>query len=142
MKRKKISNEEISEEEIREVIKKKIEMFIEQINEMNNMIGKEIYGEVRAYPYVYVLDPYLEKTSDKKNKILSNSVADMEDKVIITIEVVNKDYEIEIKNKRLIVNTEDGFCKINLPKNVNINKRKEEYNNGVLTITFEKKNER
>lgn len=142
MKRKKISNEEISEEEIKEWVRKELGLFIENMEKINTMIEKEMFDKevTIAYPFIYIVEPHLENTLDiKKNRKLLTSVVDVNEKLTIVIEVNSKDYEIKIKNKKLTVNSEEGVCEIELPDNVILDKRREEYNNGILTIIFEKK---
>ena len=138
MKRKKMSDEEISEKEMKDIIRKGIDMFIKDIERLNEMIEKEMF--VKDYSLAYVYNPFFEDNLVKEEKELISSVIDRKDKLMIIVDVNDKEYEIKIKNRKLIVSTEEGKCEVKLSDDVILDKRKEEYNNGILIITFEKKN--
>jgi HSP20 family molecular chaperone IbpA len=137
MKRKKISEEEISEKEMKDIIRKSIDMFIKDIERLNEMIEKEMF--VKDYSLIYVYNPFLKDDLVKEEKELISSVIDRKDKLMIIVDVNDKEYEIKIKDRKLIVSTEEGKCEVKLSDDVILDKRKEEYNNGILIITFEKK---
>ncbi len=139
MGRKNIRKEDL-ENEIYQLMKKNIEILIEEIEKVNRMIERGVFVEEINYPIVYIYNPYLDNNlSKEENKKLVSSVIEVDDRFIVVIEVNNKDYEVKIKNKKLIVITEEGESEVKLPDDVLLDKIKEEYNNGVLTISFEKK---
>jgi len=138
MKRKKMSDEEISEKEMKDIIRKGIDMFIKDIERLNEMIEKEMF--VKDYSLAYVYNPFFKDDLVKEDKKLISSIIDRKDKLMIIVDVNDKEYEIKIKNRKLIVSTEEGKCEVKLSEDVILDKRKEEYNNGILIITFEKKN--